>query len=280
MGSGVGEVQSERGPRVRGGRAGQGTRGGTAAREDSGGVNAVDYPSTLRLPGTHAHQAPAGAALGDWCWPWGNPVTSHGSTSIFGSIAFAGVGFAYAGINKCQAIPMVIGARRLVKSIALSRRSSTGTSDESKIKVGIYADDGRGYPGQRLWAGEIVLFPTGSTVGVAFLEVTPNLTLEAGELYWFVFGPFKQEVVDISATIVGFPAYTLQPVLGLIYNETIALLHGINSTAPVGAHGWGHAFNFAALPETFPATAPVILSQTGGGINNVPAIFTALGAPF
>jgi hypothetical protein len=118
----------------------------------------------------------------------------------------------------------------------------------SKLRIGIYADDGTGKPGSLLLdAGQI----NGDSATVQ--EITVNQTLNPG-IYWF--GAVVQAVT------------TTQPTVRIIANWTPPILMGISTSLPgAGATVLGLSMSgvTGALPGTF--------STTPGSSASIPRLF-------
>jgi len=124
------------------------------------------------------------------------------------------------------------------KLLTIDQMALNVTSGVSgNARVGIYADDGNGYPGAL-----VVDCGGASTASTQVNTYTGNLptTLPPGN-YWLV------HVGDAAPTLRCFAVASMAPVLGF------------TSTLPTTPSlGWTVSFNYAALPDPFPANASVI----------------------
>ena len=146
--------------------------------------------------------------------------------------------------NILRAMPLIVGKVTLDR-IAIN----VLTQVAGNARLGIYSDDGNCYPSSLILDAGAV--DTGST-GVKAIEI--SRALPPG-LYWLV--------------LVGSAAPTIR-VLDL--TGCMPILGGGNTLTTTTGVGWTVAFNYAALPATFPGGAAAILAAP------VPAIFVRLSA--
>lgn len=143
-------------------------------------------------------------------------------------------GAATLGNNTCRAVPALIGQATPI--VRLGAEITAAGQAGSVLRLGVYADDGTGYPGALIVdAGTI----PGDAVAVA--ELTVAATLPAG-LVWF------------AAVVQNAP--TTQPTVRTASNPALPIPVPIGPTLPgpsVTAVGYATAGLSGALPATFPA---------------------------
>lgn len=137
-------------------------------------------------------------------------------------------------VNVLRAIPFIVSKSMTIDQMAINV-TTAGAGGTGNARVGIYDDNGNGYPGSRVVdAGTAVTTSTGVKTFTTGLPVT----LEPG-LYWLV---YVHDNATTAPTMRAFAVGSLTPVLGYA------------STLPTNAQfGWSVAFTYAALPATFTA---------------------------
>lgn len=146
--------------------------------------------------------------------------------------------------NILRAMPLIVGKVTL-DGIAINVTTLTA----GNARLGIYNDDGNVYPGSRILDAGAV--DTGSA-GVKAIGI--NQALQPG-LYWLVI------VSNAASTIRALSLTACMPILGV--DNTLSVTPGV---------GWSVAFNYAALPATFPSAAAAIVAIP------IPAIFVRASA--
>ena len=150
------------------------------------------------------------------------------------------------GINTLYAMPFVVPKEITLDRIAIRITSS---ASNSHVALGIYEDDGNVYPGSLVInAGEVAGTSTGAKV------LTIDQQLEGNKLYWLAI------VSDRALGIRGFSVGGAVPMLG--YDDTFPTATGI---------GYKHSYGYAALPASYPASSPAVLTAAP-----LPAIFVRL----
>ncbi len=126
---------------------------------------------------------------------------------------------------------------------------ATAAAGGSLARVGIYDcpdEDGDPYPGALLVdSGSFAIDTTGQKIA------TVSLAVQAGRTYWFAYA------ANVGATVRGLAVTQLDPWLGF------------DSTWATAASYIGATFTYAALPATYPASAPL-------GTTAIPAVFYRL----
>ncbi len=152
-----------------------------------------------------------------------------------------------ASANSLRAFPFFVPKAAKFDRIAI-RVSTAATGTTPRGRLGVYEDNGSIYPGKLvLDAGEVDV----SAIGVK--ELTIDLTLKAGKLYWLVFlGQDTASLVvgaipasEASASILGFDS-TLSgtPILGYAITQTYGALP---ATYPASATDWSLPVPLIAL---------------------------------
>ncbi len=144
--------------------------------------------------------------------------------------------------NRMYAIPLIITKGTTIDQMAVNftAGSTTGTAE-----IGIYNDDGNGYPGSLFVDCGSVNTSTGTVTCASNLPVS----MDTG-LYWMVLDGSN------GVTVRSFAVGSLIPILGT------------SSTLPAtGSFGWSVVFTKGALTSTFPSGAGVITAVP------IPAVF-------
>jgi hypothetical protein len=137
--------------------------------------------------------------------------------------------------NNLRALPFATG-----KVITLDRIGiNVTTLSAGNVRLGIYADDGNGYP------GSLVLDAGAQSTGTTGVkELTISQALAANTLYWLAI------LGDAAPTIRTIPIAQCLPFLGLDSAYGTAL--GV---------GWVAALTYGALPATFTAGGSAIAAD-------------------
>jgi hypothetical protein len=149
------------------------------------------------------------------------------------------------------AIPFIVSKAITIDQMAIEV-TTLGTTSNSR--VGIYTDDGNGYPATRLVdAGEIAT----TTTGVKTFTTGLPLTLSTAGLYWLAHannGTGQNNRAVSSANLI----------------NVMGFLNSIGTAN--GGNGWQANFTYGALPTPFPTAGAAVL------ITAVTAIFVRLSA--
>ena len=137
--------------------------------------------------------------------------------------------------NNLRALPF--GTGKIVTADRIGIIVTTGAA--GNVRIGIYQDDGNGYPGS-------LLLDAGaqSTTGTGVKEVTISQALAANTLYWLAI------LGDAAPTIRTIPIAQCIPFLGLDNAYGTAL--GV---------GWLASLAYGALPSTFTAGGSAITAD-------------------
>lgn len=144
-------------------------------------------------------------------------------------------------INVLRAVPFWTGRAIALDRIAINVTSLTA----GNMRLGIYADDGNGYPGALV--ADLGAVDVGTT-GVK--EITISRALNANTLYWLA--------------IVGSAAATIRAIAGTSCYPILGIDSGLGTALGVG---WSAAFTYGALPSTFTAGGTALTTS-----DTIPAI--------
>lgn len=173
------------------------------------------------------------------------------------------------------AIPEYFPRGGIVNRLVIRTNGAVGSAGSPRVRMGVHADGvlssgsltGSPYAAARLgqsasidmWAGgpDQILETVGLSIAVA-----------AGTHVWFSV-MFNADAVTNQHTIPAFAF--LYPVQGFTFDvgTTIA------SDAQKGGVGWRHAVTYGTtedIPDPFPQSSPVILTDPGAGVNQFPVI--------
>lgn len=142
-----------------------------------------------------------------------------------------------ASANSLRAFPFFVPKTTLFDRIAI-RVTTAGTGTTPRARIGVYKDNGNIYPGQLvLDAGEVDVSSTG------LKELTINLKLKGGKLYWLAF------VGQDTASLV----FAATPAA-----DSFATFLGFDNALSGSAFsGFAHVQTYGPLPVTFPFSSPV-----------------------
>ena len=139
-----------------------------------------------------------------------------------------------ASANSLRAFPFYVPRLSRFDRIAM-RVTTAGTGTTSRVRLGLYKDNGNVYPSSLVFdAGEVDV----STNGVK--EVTINASLPEG-LYWIVLVGQDTTLLAVAAT----PNTDHYPIVG--YESDL-------SGTPL--HAWAHVQTYGALPASYPTSSP------------------------
>lgn len=141
-----------------------------------------------------------------------------------------------ASANSMRAFPFFVPKTTKFDRIAI-RVTTAGTGTTPRARLGIYDDNGNVFPGNLvLDAGEVVVSATGVK------ELTIDVTLQGGKLYWLVLIGQDTTSLVVAATAAG----DIFPIVG--YESDL-------SGTPLS--GWAVSQTYGALPATYPTGSPV-----------------------
>lgn len=141
-----------------------------------------------------------------------------------------------ASANSIRAFPFFVPRTTKFDRIAI-RVTTAGTGTTPRARLGIYDDNGNVFPGNLvLDAGEVVVSATGVK------ELTIDVTLQGGKLYWLVLIGQDTTSLVVAATAAG----DIFPIVG--YESDL-------SGTPLS--GWAVSQTYGALPATYPTGSPV-----------------------
>lgn len=141
-----------------------------------------------------------------------------------------------ASANSLRAFPFFVPKTAKFDRIAI-RVTTAGTGTTPRARLGIYDDNGNVFPNKLvLDAGEVNV----STTGVK--ELTINVTLQTGKLYWLVLIGQDTTSLVVAATAIG----DIFPIVG--YESDL-------SGTPLS--GWAVTQTYGVLPATYPTGSPV-----------------------
>ncbi len=141
-----------------------------------------------------------------------------------------------ASANSLRAFPFFIPRTAKFDRIAI-RVTTAGTGTTPRARLGIYDDSGNVFPNKLvLDAGEVNVSSTG------IKELTIDVTLQAGKLYWLVLIGQDTTSLAVAATAIG----DVFPIVG--YESDL-------SGTPLS--GWAVTQTYGALPTTYPTGSPV-----------------------
>ena len=154
---------------------------------------------------------------------------------------------AIATVNSLRAFPFYIPLNVKFDRIAI-RVTTAATGTTPRVRLGVYQDNGSVYPGKlALDAGEVSVNTTG------IKELTIDLTLKSGKLYWLAF--LGQDTTSLAvgaipsgdalATFLGWDASLAgTPPLGYAATQTYGALP---ADYPAGAADWSLPVPLIAL---------------------------------
>ncbi len=141
-----------------------------------------------------------------------------------------------ASANSLRAFPFFVPKSTKFDRIAI-RVTTAGTGTTPRVRLGIYDDNGNVFPNKLvLDAGEVNVSATGVK------ELTIDVTLQGGKLYWLVLVGQDTTSLVVAATAAG----DVIPILG--YESDL-------SGTPLS--GWAVTQTYGALPATYPTGSPV-----------------------
>lgn len=141
-----------------------------------------------------------------------------------------------ASANSIRAFPFFVPKNTKFDRIAI-RVTTAGTGTTPRARLGIYDDNGNVFPGNLvLDAGEVNVSATGVK------ELTIDVTLQGGKLYWLVLVGQDTTSLVVAATAAG----DIFPIVG--YESDL-------SGTPLS--GWAASQTYGALPATYPTASPV-----------------------
>lgn len=141
-----------------------------------------------------------------------------------------------ASANSLRAFPFFVPKTAKFDRIAI-RVTTAGTGTTPRARLGIYDDNSNVFPNKLvLDAGEVNV----STTGVK--ELTIDVTLQTGKLYWLVLIGQDTTSLVVAATAIG----DVFPIVG--YESDL-------SGTPLS--GWAVTQTYGALPATYPTGSPI-----------------------
>ncbi len=142
-----------------------------------------------------------------------------------------------ASANSLRAFPFFVPKATSFDRIAI-RVTTAGTGTTPRARIGVYTDNGNIYPGQLILdAGEVDVSSTG------LKELTINLKLKAGKLYWLAF--VGQDTASLA--LAAIPT-----------TDSFATFLGFDSALSGSAFlGIAHVQTYGALPGTYPSSSPI-----------------------
>jgi hypothetical protein len=142
-----------------------------------------------------------------------------------------------ASANSLRAFPFFVPKTISFDRIAI-RVTTAGTGTTPRARIGVYADNGNIYPGQLvLDAGEVDVSSTG------LKELTINLKLKAGKLYWLAF--VGQDTASLA--LAAIPT-----------TDSFATFLGFDNALSGSAFlGIAHVQTYGALPGIYPSSSPI-----------------------